>query len=246
MYVVPVMDLKSGQVVRAVAGQRTEYRPVESCLVPNADPETVGRAFLEKLGLSQLYVADLDAIAGAEPAWECYRSLAECGLSLWIDAGIANVARAEQWVAFADANPQVIGILGGLESLPDLPTLEACLDRIGRDRYIFSLDLRDGHPITVVPEWAGQGAEQIAAIVIAMGVQHLLTIDLAHVGMHHGTATESLCRTLHQRHPSVRLTAGGGIRGPEDIARLDEAGCTAALVSSALHDGRLTRNDIEM
>ena len=46
-----------------------------------------------------------------------YRELAECGIQLWIDAGLADVERADQFVAFAREYPQVTGIVAGLESL---------------------------------------------------------------------------------------------------------------------------------
>jgi phosphoribosylformimino-5-aminoimidazole carboxamide ribotide isomerase len=36
----------------------------------------------------------------------------------------------------------------------------------------------------------------------------------------------------------LELVAGGGIRGPEDLARLEARGVSAALIASALHDGR--------
>ena len=44
--------------------------------------------------------------------------------------------------------------------------------------------------------------------------------------------------------PDVELVAGGGIRGVEDLLRLAEAGCDAVLVASALHDGRITIEDL--
>jgi uncharacterized protein related to proFAR isomerase len=44
---------------------------------------------------------------------------------------------------------------------------------------------------------------------------------------------------------AVDLIAGGGVRGLDDLKALADAGCDAALVASALHDGRLSREDIE-
>jgi phosphoribosylformimino-5-aminoimidazole carboxamide ribotide isomerase len=40
------------------------------------------------------------------------------------------------------------------------------------------------------------------------------------------------------------IVAGGGVRGVPDLEALANAGCDAALVASALHDGRLTPHDI--
>ena len=70
MRILPVIDLKGGLVVRGVAGRRQEYRPVVSRLTPSSRPIDVAGAFRDHLGLDHLYLADLDAIAGAAPALE--------------------------------------------------------------------------------------------------------------------------------------------------------------------------------
>jgi phosphoribosylformimino-5-aminoimidazole carboxamide ribotide isomerase len=46
--------------------------------------------------------------------------------------------------------------------------------------------------------------------------------------------------SLRKVLPGVLLLAGGGVRGPEDVTRLAEAGCDGVLVATALQDGRLT------
>jgi phosphoribosylformimino-5-aminoimidazole carboxamide ribotide isomerase len=46
--------------------------------------------------------------------------------------------------------------------------------------------------------------------------------------------------SLREVLPGVMLLAGGGVRGPEDVTRLAEAGCDGVLVATALQDGRLT------
>jgi len=40
------------------------------------------------------------------------------------------------------------------------------------------------------------------------------------------------------------LLAGGGVRDPGDLRELAQLGCTGALVATALHDGRLTAEDV--
>ncbi len=97
MRVVPVIDLMQGRVVRGIAGRRAEYQAVTSTIAADAQPVTVARALVERLGLDRAYVADLDAIAGAAPSWEIYRELVACGLKLWIDAGIANQEAPRSW-----------------------------------------------------------------------------------------------------------------------------------------------------
>ena len=61
--------------------------------------------------------------------------------------------------------------------------------------------------------------------------------------MGNGPDFESIAR-VRAAERELTLIAGGGVRGPGDLARLAEAGCDGALVASALHDGRLTALDV--
>jgi phosphoribosylformimino-5-aminoimidazole carboxamide ribotide isomerase len=51
-------------------------------------------------------------------------------------------------------------------------------------------------------------------------------------------------RRIGAAAPHVALFAGGGVRGPDDLARLADAGCDGALVATALHDGLLGAHEI--
>src|SRR5262249_62062346 len=94
MRVLPVMDLLTGQVVRGVAGRRWEYRPIESGIVKSTEPRAVARAFREYFGLNELYVADLDAIAGRPLDQAALVDLLDDGFQLWVDAGVGTGGKA--------------------------------------------------------------------------------------------------------------------------------------------------------
>ncbi len=243
MRVIPVIDLKQGQVVRGVGGRRDQYRPIESRLCAGAEPAGVAQAFA-RLGFRQAYVADLDAIeaTGADwrPAWSVYAELMDAGLELCVDAGLAGVAQAVALADFAPCGRSLAGIVSGLESLPDPKTLEAICHLVGPERLIFSLDLKLGVPLANSPDWQGLSALQIAHVALRAGVRRMIVLDLARVGMGQGVGTEPLCRQLACLDPRLEIIAGGGVRSPADLEALALAGCHAALVASALHDGRLS------
>jgi phosphoribosylformimino-5-aminoimidazole carboxamide ribotide isomerase len=50
---------------------------------------------------------------------------------------------------------------------------------------------------------------------------------------------------LKQTYPNLQLTAGGGVRGMEDVRRLHALGVDRVLVASALHDGRITPEEVK-
>ena len=106
---------------------------------------------------------------------------------------------------------------------------------------MFSLDLRLGRPV-LSPELAtGAGLpqpEDLASRAVDAGVGAVLLLDVGRVGTGGGVDLE-LLRRLRRRFPRVRLLAGGGVDGVDDLRRLAEAGCDGALVATALHAGRI-------
>jgi len=237
MRIIPVLDVMHGEVVRGVGGRRQEYRPLVSRLTPSSRPLDVANALASHFGCRELYVADLDAIGGGEPAWPLYAALHEQGFRLWVDAGIRRPTRAGQ---LADAG--IESIVAGLETIQG-PTELAEMAQILGERLVFSLDLYQGEPLGDRDAWQRQGAENIAAEAVRLGVRRLLVLDLARVGCAGGTGTRELCARLCAQHSQVSVSAGGGVRHHGDLDELRNCGVQAILVASALHDGRLGRND---
>ena len=239
MNVIPVLDLMGGRVVRGVAGRRAEYRPVVSRLTASDRPLAVARAFRASFGLTELYVADLDAVAGAGPALAAFAELTADGFRLWIDAGVRGMDRV-RLLTGAGAGAVVVG----LETVRGPAVLAEACAAFGR-RILFSLDLKEGKPLGDATPWGTADPEAIADRARALGVRRLIVLDLERVGVGGGPGTEALCARLTAAHRDVEVIAGGGVRGPDDLRRLKACGVRAALVASALHDGRLTRADWE-
>lgn len=227
-----------GYVVRGVGGRRDEYRPIETRLADDARPTSIAHAF-GKLGFSTLYLADLDAIQGGSPAWHLYRSLVHPELSLWVDAGTTSLERARELAAWRHEGQSLAAIVAGLESLSDPAQLADICKIVGPRRLIFSLDLKLGMPLIGADAWGGLTPLEIAKLALRCGVRRMIVLDLAAVGEGRGVGTQPLCRALRAIAPELQLIAGGGVRGPVDLDSLARCGCDAALVASALHDGRL-------
>ena len=67
MDVIPVIDIKNGQVVHAQGGRRDSYRPIRTPLSPTSAPADVAAGLLRLAPFRNLYIADLDAIEGRRP-----------------------------------------------------------------------------------------------------------------------------------------------------------------------------------
>lgn len=233
MRILPVLDLMNGVVVRGIAGRRHEYRPIVSRLTASTSPLDVARAFREGFGLTELYVADLDAIAGRPPALAIFGKLQADGFHLWVDAGVKDLEVLEK-----------IGVqrlVAGLESLAGPQDLMRLLERFP-ELLVFSLDLHEGTPLGQREAWDQRGAESLARYAIELGINRILVLDLAGVGVNEGSKTLELCRRLREAFPKLEITTGGGVRNEDDLLVLEFIGVDYALVASALHDGRLSPN----
>jgi len=243
--IVPVIDLKGGQVVRGVAGQREQYQPVQSPLVRDAHPATVARAFVDRLGFQQTYVADLDAISGGPLSEREYQQIAASGASLLVDAGVGDVAAAEAVQTVFTNGRELDGIIVGLESLAHPYDLRVLAAHLGPELGLFSLDLKAGQLLSGASAWSGRNATDIADTAIGAGFRRLIVLDVASVGVGQGPSVTELCRALRARHPHIELISGGGVRHIHDVHALLAAGCDGVLVASALHDERITAQDVK-
>jgi phosphoribosylformimino-5-aminoimidazole carboxamide ribotide isomerase len=236
-----VLDLQQGQVVRGIGGRRAEYLPIVSRLTTSSEPIAVAEALRRTYGLSELYVADLDAIAGARPAFGLYENLHALGFRLWVDAGIRVQADAQ-----ALAAAHVESIVAGLETLEGIAELTNLCARFSAERVVFSMDLKGGRPLGKCFEGSETDGWAIAEAAIKAGVRRLLILDLARVGTGTGPGTEALCKRLAQHYPDVELAAGGGLRDRSDLVRMIGCGVRSLLLASALHDGRILPEDLAL
>ena len=239
MRVIPVLDVMQGLVVRGVGGRRHEYKPISSTIVSSSEPLAVARAIRDHFGLSEFYFADLDAIGGAEPLVDTYLALQTDGFTLMVDAGLRTAAHAAPLEKAGIAR-----IVAGLETLAGHEELKVLVRNLGSSRVVFSLDLKEGKPLTSSSGWGSNDPYDVAVKALEHGVKRLLTLDLSRVGSDMGTNTGELCSRLRRGHRELEILTGGGVRGRDDLRRLEQCGVDAVLVSSALHDGRLQRDDL--
>ncbi|QDU25487.1 1-(5-phosphoribosyl)-5-[(5-phosphoribosylamino)methylideneamino] imidazole-4-carboxamide isomerase [Anatilimnocola aggregata] len=247
MRVIPVIDLKEGLVVRGVGGRRDEYRPIVSELVHSSHPGAVATALKIAFEFNEIYVADLDAIMLGIPDIESWQAIAETGFSLLLDAGVSTADEAATtWQRLTRLPTENSRLVLGLESWsgPDELQQLAAAGLIPLERVVFSLDLQEGRPITTDAAWKKMTAAEIAAAVLRCGIRSLIVLDLAAVGSGRGISTLPLVRMLRGAYPQLEIIAGGGVRAKQDLSDLSQAGGSAVLVASALHDGRLSPGDL--
>ncbi len=227
--VIPVLDLKGGRAVHAVAGRRADYAPIMSPFGPAEDPAAIARGLLDVTGSPALYVADLDAIEGVGNHFELLRGLSYSlpDITLWVDAGFSDVADCAFWL------PLGATLVIGSESLEAVDDWREITAAFG-DSVVLSLDRgpegkRGPEPLFSDPElWPAR----------------LIAIDLSRVGTGDGPGLEQLGTILDMADGKCAVFAGGGVRNASDLAAIKAMDAAGALTATALHTGAITQNEI--
>jgi phosphoribosylformimino-5-aminoimidazole carboxamide ribotide isomerase len=238
--VIPVLDLKEGQAVHAVGGDRAHYRPLRTRLHAGSDPVGIASGFRDALDLRELYLADLDAIAGKPPSASLYKAIGALGIDLWVDAGIRDRNGLAPLLGAG-----ISSLVAGLETLRGPDALARLCSALRPEALVFSLDLRAGLPLVGAgADWGTSDPFEIGCKAIALGVRRLLLLDLARVGTGQGTGTTALLARLRAENPDVEISIGGGVSDREELRALARVGASAVLIGSALHDGRIGAEEL--
>ena len=231
MVIRPVLDVRGGRAVRAVAGRRDRYTPWNMPWCRSADPLTFARRLRDRWGTNRLYVADLDALEGDGPGdpranRAIWFTLADDGFDLLLDAGVRHPGDLRPSLTPADSRLVV--------PTETARSLEELCGSLAASGGVLGLDLRDGKPI---------GPGGVLAFARSSGAPVLL-LDVAAVGLSGGVPTLPLVRELLAANPSRDVRTGGGVRSIEDVREAAAAGVSELLVATALYEGRLSRDDL--
>lgn len=239
MRVIGVVDLAGGRAVHARAGKRQRYEPVRAVtgsLIEPGDALALAHAYLDRLGLTELYIADLDAILGSCTQDAVVTGLTALGAPVLLDAGVSTIDRARHARRLGASQ-----VVVALETLSSFGALKAICNAVGGPRVAFSLDVRAGVPVVAAGS-AISGAEtphRLAQRAVDSGAGTIILIDVARVGTGMGLDLPLVAR-VRKAAPEAALLAGGGVRGPDDLEQLAEGGCDGVLVATAVQDGRVT------
>jgi phosphoribosylformimino-5-aminoimidazole carboxamide ribotide isomerase len=238
--IIPVIDLRDGRAVRGASGNRAAYRPVTSRLLDGtphdlSDPVALLRAYRERLGSTTVYVADLDRIEGRGRNDTTLQRLLEADpdVRFLLDAGLGDAGA----ISREARNGRVTTVIG-TETLRSIEDLRSVRRPATAGRVAFSLDLAEVGIVARSPEVAALREEEILHAAQQRGIRTVLILLLHRVGTGIGLPRERL-RRLRDTAPDLELTVGGGICSLDDLLFLGDAGFSAALLSTALHDGML-------
>jgi phosphoribosylformimino-5-aminoimidazole carboxamide ribotide isomerase len=228
--VIPVIDVAHGLVVRAVKGERSGYRPIETPLVPSSSaPADIARGLARLFPFRKLYLADLDGIEGRGRNTHIVPELSQAlpRAEIWIDAGTGSRSAARTVLA-----APVATVVVGTESIETVRGWED-IAMEAPQRTILSLDFRHG-------EFMGPEAMLSDS---SLWPPRVIVMTLDRVGANEGPDMGRL-ESVIARAKGRRVYAAGGVRDRSDLDEIRKIGVAGALIASALHSGKISADDL--
>ena len=219
MHIIPVIDIKDSQVVHARAGDRKNYRAIESDLTSGHHPLDIVDTFLSVYPFNTIYIADLDAIEGKPPQSDMLSLIQQefTRLHIWLDAGKETKSIC---ISFSNVSP-----VYGSESTT-YTILKNDAD------FILSLDYLQGSFI---------GDEKILNNE-SNWPERIIMMNLDSVGM--GRGLNRHAADMMQLHPQHDYYLAGGIQDISDIKLARSKGAAGVLLATALHNKQITSADL--
>ena len=223
---IPSIDLKGGQVVQLIQGERPAIATDDLDLWIN-----------RFRGFPRVQLIDLDAAMGTGTNDKLLRQVASV-LPCRVGGGIRTVDRASEVLEYG-AEAVIIGSSLFLEGKPNIDFANTLASTIGKRRIIAAVDSKGGR--VVVKGWTE--ATSLTAVDAVQALEpfcgEFLYTHVDKEGLMEGTDLDAIMAV--KQATSRRVTAAGGITTQIEIDRLNEEGIDA-VVGMAIYTGRL---DIE-
>jgi phosphoribosylformimino-5-aminoimidazole carboxamide ribotide isomerase len=224
---IPAIDIRGGRCVRLIEGdfaRETQYAD---------DPAEMARHW-EAQGAARLHVVDLDGARDGvrANARVIARLLKGVTVPVQVGGGIRSVATAQ-----ALLNEGADRVVVGTAAAEHLAALGQWVDALGAERLIVGVDARQGRVAT--RGWLHETDLLTLDFCQALkqaGVVRVLYTDVARDGRLLGPDVEGT-RSVAS---IVRVIGSGGVANVEHLRALADAGAEAAIVGTALYEGRIS------
>lgn len=226
-----VMDLLDGVVVHAKKGEREKYEPIHlfSSIVDTSDPVQV----IEEIKPEEVYIADLNRLMGTGSNKEVIKEIRNKNRKtrITVDYGIKRLEDLKE-VAEAEIADNII--LG-----TETATMELIGEASNSDIFNYisvSVDLFNKKVLTNDKKMKIEPLLLIKELN-EYPIRDVIVLELNRVGTKSGIDFDFLARAVVVSEHNI--LCGGGIRGYEDVCKMEEMGVKGALVATAVHDGAI-------
>lgn len=228
MLVIPAIDVIDGACVRLLQGDYqsvTEYtvRPEEQALN------------YQEAGFERIHVIDLEgAREGRGRERKTVFEIREsCRLPMQVGGGIRRREDVEQLV---NGGIEFLIISTAVTETPE--AVEEWIESFGPERFIVSLDIRDGRMRT--SGWLNESSEPLESIIeriAGWGIRQVICTDIERDGTMEQPNLNTMEKLLSHLPSDSFLIAAGGVSSPSQVRALAENGVRGAVVGRALYEG---------
>jgi phosphoribosylformimino-5-aminoimidazole carboxamide ribotide isomerase len=232
--VIPAIDILYGKCVRLTKGDYGSPK------IYNENPLEVARQF-EDAGLKRLHLVDLDgAKEGRVKNWNVLESIAgKTNLDIDFGGGISTMKDLEI-IYGSGAHYATIGSM----AVKNENLLKEWIYRFGPEKFLLGADVRDEK--ISISGWMVDteiGVYDFIEKYHTAGMNQIFCTDINLDGVMDGPSI-NLYKAIVTRFPNLYFIASGGIRSLDDIYKLEETGCRAAILGKAIYEGLITLNEL--
>lgn len=235
MLIVPAIDIIDGNCVRLSKGD------FDTKKIYNENPLDVAKEF-EDNGITHLHLVDLDgAKSGNVVNWKVLEAItSNTNLQVDFSGGIKTKQTAEK-VFETGASQIAVGSL----AVKNQKELVDWIWHFGEEKIIIGADVLDG--MIAVNGWQEKSSTSIFSFLdfyFEEGIDYVLCTDISKDGMLQGPSFQ-LYQEILEEYEEIKLIASGGVSSIDDLIKLKEIGCYAAIVGKAFYEGKITLKEIK-
>ncbi|MET3880709.1 1-(5-phosphoribosyl)-5-[(5-phosphoribosylamino)methylideneamino]imidazole-4-carboxamide isomerase [Chitinophaga sp. OAE865] len=233
--IIPAIDIIGGKCVRLTQGDYSQQK------VYNEHPLEVAKEF-EAIGVRRLHLVDLDgAKKGAVVNWKVLESIAG-KTSLVTDFGGGIKTDKDLEIVFESG--AALATIGSVAvKHPEL--FFSWVKRYGAGKIFLGADVKEEK--IAVGGWLETTELSVFDFLesnIAQGVTNIFCTDIAKDGLLQGPSVD-LYKKITERFAGINFVASGGVSNIEDVAALQEIGCSGVIIGKAIYEGNISMDALK-
>lgn len=234
MKIIPAIDIIDGKCVRLSKGDYNTKK------IYSENPLEIAKKF-EDFGIKFLHIVDLDGAKSRHIVNQ--KILEEIALetSLHIDFGGGLKSLQDIEIAFNSGAQQIT--IGSI-AVQDPDFCLRLIEDYGAEKIILGADC-DNRKIKTSGWQEGSSIDVIDFILdySRKGIMETICTDISKDGMLGGPSTELYTEILDKT--IIQLVASGGISSMDDIYKMQEIGCSGAIIGKAIYEERITLQQLQ-
>jgi phosphoribosylformimino-5-aminoimidazole carboxamide ribotide isomerase len=237
--IIPVIDLLNTEAVHAVKGERDKYKPLKSKLIDTSNPIKIINIIKQKLGLFEIYIADLDSIINRKPNLDLLTKILEIpDVKIMLDPGIISKNDLQRF-----SELKINKLILGLETINNIDLIKEAITIMGKKKIIVSIDMYQEKILSNIMELKNQNPIQIVSQLEKIGIKELILLDLFRVGQKVGGLPTLYLNIRKEFQGSILI--GGGVKDSNDLLNLYKNGFNGALIATSLYDGTIEAEELK-